>query len=204
MASEVYDFSKEYDLNARMHEWYGPEMLFGLTYEFLSEGEDILDLGIGSGLSSFPYYLCGLNVTGVDNSPDMLLVCEQKKFASQLVFHDLNDPLPFENEQFHHVTSCGVFHYFEKPEFIINEAARVLKSRGSFSFTVIDADQNINLDDAYIFGSLLGDRVYKHKSSDILKTTSKLNLELKKSTYFLGVNTNNSLVFFRAFVFLKN
>ena len=41
-----------YDNQARKTNWFGPEVVFGLAYEFVKTGESLLDLGIGSGLSS--------------------------------------------------------------------------------------------------------------------------------------------------------
>ena len=55
----------EYDLQARKTNWLGPEVVFGLTYELVKPGELVLDLGIGSGLSSILFHKAGLRVYGL-------------------------------------------------------------------------------------------------------------------------------------------
>ncbi len=199
---EDFNFSKDYDLQAKMYDWYGPEMLFGLVFEYISEGEKLLDLGIGSGLSAMPYYLAGLDIVGLDNSPDMLLVCEQKKFASDLVFHDIHDPLPFDDESYHHVTSCGVFHFFDNLAPVLQECSRILKPGGSLSFTVID-DVVDNIDSVQSTQASEQGRIYRHTDNDIKGALNGSKMEITKSTFFLGMNQNNKRTFFRAYVMLK-
>jgi hypothetical protein len=50
----------EYDRQARETNWLGPEVVFGLVYEYVKPGETLLDLGIGSGLSSIRFHQAGL------------------------------------------------------------------------------------------------------------------------------------------------
>ena len=44
--------SGDYDKKAEEYDWRGPEVAFGLAYAFVNPGESILDIGIGTGLSS--------------------------------------------------------------------------------------------------------------------------------------------------------
>ena len=51
-----------YDEQARKTNWFGPEVVFGLAFEFVQPNESLLDLGIGSGLSALPFYKAGLKI----------------------------------------------------------------------------------------------------------------------------------------------
>jgi ubiquinone/menaquinone biosynthesis C-methylase UbiE len=61
-----------YDQEAEETGWFGPEILFGLSFKYLQPNQSILDLGIGTGLSSVLFHKAGLEVHGLDNSPEML------------------------------------------------------------------------------------------------------------------------------------
>ena len=83
--------ANEYDNQARATNWFGPEVVFGLAYEFVRPGDCLLDLGIGSGLSSILFHQAGLRVFGLDGSNEVLNVCKSKNFAEELKQHDLAD-----------------------------------------------------------------------------------------------------------------
>jgi hypothetical protein len=42
-----------YDARAQEYDWRGPEVAFGLSYRYVQPGESLLDIGIGTGLSSY-------------------------------------------------------------------------------------------------------------------------------------------------------
>jgi len=44
--------AREFDAQSRQYEWHAPEVVFGLAFEFVSAGETLLDMGIGTGLSA--------------------------------------------------------------------------------------------------------------------------------------------------------
>ena len=115
------------------------DVLFGLCYEFVHPGDSLLDLGIGTGLSSLPFARLGLSVTGVDGSAAMLAVCAGKSLARELLCRDLADlPLPYADAAFDHATACGVFHFFDNLGPLFAEVSRLLRGGGFFAFTVAD------------------------------------------------------------------
>jgi ubiquinone/menaquinone biosynthesis C-methylase UbiE len=78
-AIEVHDKSAGiYDNMSMRVENHGHEVLFGLAYEYLSPGDTVLDVGIGTGLSTYLFYKAGLRVYGVDGSETMLDICRKK------------------------------------------------------------------------------------------------------------------------------
>lgn len=127
----------QYERQAAEHDWHGHEILFGLMYDFITPGESLLDIGIGTGLASLRFHRAGLQVSGFDNSPDMLRGCEPKGFAGTVVQHDLRDvPFPYESSSFNHVVSLGVLNFFADLAPVFREAARIIKPKGIFGFTI--------------------------------------------------------------------
>ena len=67
-----------YDDEAEATGWYGPEVVFGLSYAYVQSGQSILDIRIGTGLGSVLFRTAGLAIHGMDNSPQMLEACQSK------------------------------------------------------------------------------------------------------------------------------
>lgn len=131
--------AQDYDSNAEEYGWRGPDVAFGLAYEFVSPGESILDIGIGTGLGSVLFCKSGLRVFGMDNSAEMLEVCGQKGFATDLKKHDLaNGPYPYDAASLDHAICIGVLDFIEHTRLVFSEVSRLLRDRGIFVFTVAD------------------------------------------------------------------
>lgn len=129
--------ANQYEHHAAVSGWHGHEILFGLMYEFIKPHETLLDIGIGTGLSSFLFHKAGLQVSGFDNSDKMLEGCKSKSFSGETIKHDLRDvPFPYETNSFDHIISLGVLNFFADLELVIKEAARIIKSKGIFGFTI--------------------------------------------------------------------
>jgi len=126
-----------YDAQAQATNWRGPEVVFGLAYEYVSAGEKLLDLGIGSGLSSVPFHKAGLQIYGLDGSSEVLEVCRAKGIAAELKLHDLRLlPLPYPACFFDHLVCVAVLNSFPELEPLFAEVSRMLKPGGIFAFTV--------------------------------------------------------------------
>jgi len=127
----------QYESQAGEIDWHGHEILFGLMYEFIKPDETLLDIGIGTGLSSFLFHKAGLQVSGFDNSAEMLKGCKSKSFSGETINHDLRDvPFPYRTDSFNHIISLAVLNFFADLEPVIKEAARIIKSKSIFGFTV--------------------------------------------------------------------
>jgi predicted TPR repeat methyltransferase len=129
--------AREYDDQAQLTNWRGPEAIFGLSYEYVKPGQSLLDLGIGSGLSSILFHKAGLRVYGLDGSSEILKVCAAKNFAVELKSHDLRKlPLPYSTSSFNHVIAIAVLNSFSELGTLFSDIARILKGEGIFAFTV--------------------------------------------------------------------
>jgi ubiquinone/menaquinone biosynthesis C-methylase UbiE len=139
-----------YDNMSLLLENHAHEVLFGLAYEYLSPGYSVLDIGIGTGLSSYLFHKAGLKVYGADGSEKMLEICRKKGFAAELSLCDLAaERWPYKDGQFENAIACGIFHFFKELGIFFKETSRVVKKGGTFSFTVmLSEDDPIQYDEA--------------------------------------------------------
>jgi predicted TPR repeat methyltransferase len=129
-------FASDYDQQVLAYGWWGHEALFGLCYEFVRPGERLLDVGIGTGLSSALFARTGLQVFGFDSSLAMLKRCQAKHLAADLKQVDLTRiPWPYAAAAFDHVIMCGVLHFVADLGPAVAETARVIRRHGILAFT---------------------------------------------------------------------
>ena len=108
-----------------------------LSYARLIEGEDVLDLGTGTGavaLSAIQQVGPGGSVTAIDISPEMLAIAKSRAEAadvSTIEFREgSSEAIPVENESHDVVLSSLVLMYVIDRETAAKEIARVLRPRG--------------------------------------------------------------------------
>jgi len=189
MATKDLYPANEYDQAKSRYQWYAPEVMFGFLYEFISPGQKLLDIGIGTGLSSELFYKAGLLVSGLDNNSEMLEVCRKKQIAEMLVVHDVDQSWPYEVNAFDHLISCGVFHFFSDLEHFLKEAARVLKPKGFFAFTVSHLDSDMPEFSTHET-SHAGLFLYKHSNPYVETLYRKYKFDLIKSMKFIVLDEN--------------
>jgi predicted TPR repeat methyltransferase len=202
-----------YDDQARKTNWFGPEVVFGLAYEFFKPGDSLLDLGIGSGLSSILFHKAGLQVFGLDGSSEVLEVCKAKGFAAELKEHDLRDlPLPYPPRFCDHIVSIAVLNSFKDLAPLFAELARILKSHGLFAFTV--EEQKPGQEDSYAINRVevsekpkgeAAVRLFRHSEAYITSLLGQNNFEPLKTLEFVAFKypAENKDVFFKAYVARK-
>jgi predicted TPR repeat methyltransferase len=133
--------ASEYDSKAEEYDWRGPEVAFGLSYAFVDAGESVLDIGIGTGLSSILFHKAGLHVYGMDASTKMLQACRDKGFATDLKEHDLTaEPYPYNSASLDHAVCLGVLNFFADLQPVFRQVARILRDDGMFVFAVGDRE----------------------------------------------------------------
>jgi len=131
-----YESATEYDCLTREYGWHSPDILFGLCFEYIRSGERLLDIGIGTGLSAFPFSKAGLEVSGLDLSQDILNLVRLKGITVNLKQFDIrNKPWPYPDGYFDHMVACGVLHFLPDLAPIFLEASRVVRSGGIYAFT---------------------------------------------------------------------
>lgn len=101
------------------------------------KGKKALDLGIGTGLFTLLLKERGFDVVGVDISERMMEIAEKRGF--KVLKHDLNNPLPFKDEEFDFVFSMTSIEFLKNPEDLVKETLRVLKNRGEFLLVTLNS-----------------------------------------------------------------
>jgi len=186
--------ARDYDSQSKRYEWHGPEILFGLAFEFVGGGEKLLDMGIGTGLSAQPFCRAGLNVSGIDDSDEMLEICRSKNIAAELKNHDIRQtPLPYPDGEFDHVVACGVFHFIDKLDPLVSEASRLLKERGTFVFTFekhrVGADDGIPVRAGEVSKRIddeTGTEIFRHSEAYIKRLLGENGFAVLKTAEFVA------------------
>lgn len=105
------------------------------------DGQNMLDLGCGSGVYSLSFAGNGAEVTGLDLSPVMIELASEKArergLKLDLRVADISRTLPFDDDQFDIVFTATVLHYIEDLASFFREAARVLKPGGNLIASVL-------------------------------------------------------------------
>jgi len=158
----------DYDQQALDWGW-NPEVIFGLMYRHVHPGETLLDIGIGTGLTSEPFRKAGLKIYGIDGAKDLT---------------DL--PLPYDDGFFHHVTCGGVFHFFGDLQPLFGEVTRLLKKGGSFGFTFSGLEPTNDLDYDKVLDDASGVMIYKQSEKYMLRLLSDNGLVFRRKLIFLG------------------
>ena len=204
--------AENYDRQAWETHWHGPEVIFGLVYGYVQPGGLILDLGIGSGLSSILFHKAGMQVYGLDGSPEVLEVCRAKGFAVELKQHDLRDlPLPYTDSLFDCVLCVAVLNSFQDLQPLFADIARIMKPGAIFAFTV--EEQVPGETDHYMINRVaVAEKpdetavvLYKHRDVDITAWLTEKGLRVIKVLDFLAFRypAEQKDVYFKAYVAQK-
>ena len=177
------EFACQYDQEVKAYSSYGHEVIFGMSFEFVSVEEKLLDIGIGTGLASIHFSEVGLKVYGLDDSQEMLAACQSKSFTEALKRCEITrEPIPYENHYFDHVVCCGVLHFVSDLTALFSEIKRVMRSGGIFAFTI--APQETSAD--YIEEpTAWGVSIFKHAPRYIMELLETSGMELLKEQRLL-------------------
>jgi demethylmenaquinone methyltransferase/2-methoxy-6-polyprenyl-1,4-benzoquinol methylase len=93
-------------------------------------GGHVLDVATGTGLVAAELLRCGYQVTGLDQSPEMLEVA-RRRFAGRVeLVEGSAESLPFADSGYDHLTVTYLLRYVDDPGATLAELARVVKSGG--------------------------------------------------------------------------
>ncbi len=94
-----------------------------------ARGQRLLDIGCGSGKSIEPLLDFGLQISGIDPSPYMLDIAENKFKNKVDLFRGFAEDLPFEDNSFEYSSFFTSLEYTALPAKAIEEACRVTKDK---------------------------------------------------------------------------
>lgn len=174
-----YDYSNiasEYDELLKQYQWQAPELLFDYLSKDMQKGERLLDIGVGTGISSQRFHPMGVELYGIDNSTSLLEVCKAKDVFKELHTVDiLKENIPYPNTFFEYVVCSGVLHFFASLDHVFVGVTRLLKRDGVFAFTILDSavDQEQPTSE-----KREGVEVYYHSAQYIAELSEAHGLEL--------------------------
>ncbi len=201
MNQNVYsELASKYDKEVKAYSSFGHEVIFGMSFEFVSAEEKLLDIGIGTGLASIHFSEVGLKVYGLDDSQEMLDACQSKSFTEALTLCDITqDPIPYENLYFNHVVCCGALHFVRDLTGLFSEVKRVMQSGGIFAFTVTPQETSV---DFIQEPTAWGVDIIKHAPRYIMELLETSGMELLKEQRLLikGEDKVNFDMLFSAFI----
>lgn len=193
-----YDYknvASDYDDLLKQYEWQAPELLFNYLSKYIQSDTKLLDVGVGTGISSQRFHEQGVELYGLDNSPDMLSICKAKDVFKEVHLYDIlkDDKIPYPNATFEYTICLGVLHFFSSLDHLFTEISRVLKRDGLFAFTIMENQMN---DIPYISETTNGIDLYFHNNNYINEITQKYNFAFiygQTFTTLKDLNTKETL-----------
>ena len=170
----------------------------GVGYYFdlaaLESGEDVLDLGSGSGMDAF---VAGLHVTETGAVTGIDMTTEQVEKARDLAtangFHNLTfregyiEDLQFEDASFDAVISNGVINLSAEKANVFEEASRVLKPGGRLALSDIISEQQMPesiKSDADLWAACIGGAEQIDSYTTFIETAGFSVTEVRENTRY--------------------
>ncbi len=114
--------------------FFFPRIKLGINKSRISNGDRVIEVGIGTGLS-LPLYPRGCKVVGIDVTTKMLEKARGKKERDKLDHVELiemdAENLTFEDNSFDHAVAAFVVTVVPNPEKMVSEMKRVTKAGGN-------------------------------------------------------------------------
>ena len=140
IAAYYDEWAETYDVTLKNWDYQAPDDAAATLCEYLKSGDDILDVGCGTGMfaKALSRYLeCGIE--GIDISAASLEIAEKHGGYDHLQRHDLQAlPLPIDDNSFDAAACVGVMTYIEDAEGLLADLCRVLRPGGYILFTQRD------------------------------------------------------------------
>jgi len=192
--SEYYDLEGEiYEADAANAEYQAPQNFVTEIKPFIKNANMVLDIGIGTGLSSLVLVSEGKQVCGLDLSKKLLIYAKRRKPAN-LILGDLTKPLPFRNSSFDLVASCATLNYYNDIGKPLQEMQRITKADGIIAFTTSKTGLHLQTPKRSI-------RFFSHNSSYLEEHLDEADLILY--TDILAHLLEGKQIYYSVYVFKK-
>ena len=115
-------------------------------------GEEVLEVGCGTGADLLQFAKHGALATGVDLTANHVELARNRVGELAAVYRADARYLPFEDESFDYVYSHGVLHHCDEPAKVVREIFRVLRPGGRFNVHVYALWSYITLSGLFRYG----------------------------------------------------
>jgi SAM-dependent methyltransferase len=116
-------------------------------------GEEVLEIGCGTGADLLQFAKHGALATGVDLTTNHVDLARKRVGELAAVHKADARHLPFEDESFDYVYSHGVLHHCDEPEQMVGEMMRVLRPGGRFNVHVYSLLSYVTFRGFFRYGS---------------------------------------------------
>jgi predicted TPR repeat methyltransferase len=168
-------FSSHYDTKMRDNLSYqAPERLQDLIRAEIgaAKGLEILDIGCGTGLAGVGLKERAACLVGIDLSPEMIEVAQERDIYDQLEIAEITEWLDQTESQFDLIVACDCLVYFGDLQPVTASAAKRLNPGGCFAFTTERGEK-------YPF-HLTDSGRYTHHPEHVREVASKASLVVVK------------------------
>lgn len=198
----------DYDAESAKAGWDSPERAQELVGEFIHEGSNVLDIGIGTGQAVKGYKEKGARIIGIDRDEGMLQAAQETAGdAGVMRLGNINEQLPIEDleGQADAVQIIGALEFAENIEDVFDQVEPTLNEGGVFVFTVeTPEDDEMNKRSEYFPGADV--TVYRHSPEEIHELLSDKGLTLLHEETYGGYDRgdmNGAKVPYRIFLAQK-
>lgn len=140
IAAYYDEWAETYDATLKNWDYQAPDDAAAILCEYLKAGDDILDVGCGTGMfaKAMSRYL-DCRIEGIDISAASLEIAEKQGGYDRLKRHDLQTtPLPITDNAFDAAACVGVMTYIEDAAGLLADLCRVIRPGGYILFTQRD------------------------------------------------------------------
>lgn len=99
-------------------------------------GDNILEIGCGTGCDLLQFAKHGARAVGIDITPEHLRLARTRVGSLAAIGQAEATSLPFADSSFDYVYSHGVLHHIDRPRLAVDEIFRVLRPGGRFNIHV--------------------------------------------------------------------
>jgi ubiquinone/menaquinone biosynthesis C-methylase UbiE len=135
--ADYYDsWAKKYNEDLEEWDYRAPAYAAELLQLYVPQSQTILDAGCGTGLTGKALKMAGYaNISGIDLSSTSLNIAEQLNVYNCLLTHDMQQPLPFSEDNFDALICVGVLTYIENSRSLFKEFCRIVRPGGYIVFS---------------------------------------------------------------------